>query len=97
MLKASRTILTPRGAGCKPTPPRQDYDGLAVTPSDANDLPGGITVGLLVSGNAGNIAVNLATGGTATLTGLSAGQILDIEVSRVLSTGTTATGVVALY
>jgi len=72
------------------------YDGYAVTPSDANDLGNGPANALYVAG-AGNIAVNLAGGGTATLTGLAAGQILEIAASRVLATGTTATGIVALY
>lgn len=60
------------------------------TPSDTVDLPNGTTRGLLAV-TAGNIAVNLAGGGTATLTGLAAGQMLPIAVTRVLATGTTAT------
>jgi len=97
MLKVSRTLLSQRGLGSgngfiQP----QEYSGLAVTPADGTDLPGGTTIGLLATG-AGNINVNLEGGGTAVLTGLSAGQILDIAVTRVLATSTTATGIVALY
>ena len=69
-----------------------------VTPSDTVDLPNdyrGSARGLRVTG-AGNVAVNLSNGGTATLTGLSAGQVLLIAVSRVLATGTTATGITSL-
>jgi len=97
MLKVSRTLLSQRGLGSgngfiQP----QEYSGLAVTPADGTDLPGGATIGLLATG-AGNINVNLEGGGTAVLTGLSAGQVLDIAVTRVLATSTTATGIVALY
>ena len=73
-----------------------DFDGYAVTADDANDLPNGPTRAIYVTG-AGNVAVNLNGGGTATLTGLSAGQLLMISASRVLATGTTATGISALY
>lgn len=72
------------------------YDGYAVTPSDTVDLPNGPTNGLYVTG-AGNVVTNLESGGTATLTGLVAGQTLEICASRVLATGTTATGISALY
>lgn len=73
-----------------------EYDGYAVSPNDSTDLANGATSALYVTG-AGNVNVNLAGGGTATLTGLSAGQILQIAVTRVLNTSTTATGIYALY
>lgn len=73
-----------------------DFDGYSVTPSDATDLGNGPTRALYVTG-AGNVNVNLLGGGTAVLTGLSAGQILPVAVTRVLSTSTTATGIFALY
>lgn len=46
---------------------------------------------------AGNVNINLASGGTAVLTGLSAGQIVRVNASRILATSTTATGIKALY
>lgn len=73
-----------------------DFDGYAVTPSDSADLGNGPTTAIYVTG-AGNVNVNLAGGGTAVLTSLAAGQILEIAVSRILSTSTTATGIFALY
>lgn len=73
-----------------------DYDGYAVTPADGTDLPNGPSDALYVTG-AGNVNVQLQGGGTAVLTGMAAGQILRIAVTRVLSTSTTATGVFALY
>lgn len=76
------------------------YDTVSVTPSDSVDIPkndqGRTPRRLRVTG-AGNVAVNLTGGGTATLTGLSAGQVVLCGVTRVLATGTTATGIIALY
>jgi len=81
-------------------PEHAEYQALAVTPSDAVDLPtapdGGDCRGLYITG-AGNVNVNLTGGGTAVLTTLSAGQYVVIGVSRVLATSTTATGILALY
>jgi hypothetical protein len=74
----------------------RDFDGYAVTTSDSADLPNGICRGIYVTG-AGNVNVNLESGGTAVLTGLSAGQFVRISVSRILATSTTATGIYALY
>jgi hypothetical protein len=71
-------------------------EGESVTTSDTADLPSGICVGIAVTG-AGNVNINLATGGTAVLTGLSAGQIVPVSASRILTTSTTATGIYALY
>lgn len=85
-----------------------EFEGYAVTPSDAADLQhrsyavssGTVAyeaaTAIYVTG-AGNVNVQLAGGGTAVLTGLSAGQILRINVARILSTSTTATGIFALY
>lgn len=86
-----------------------DYETYVVTPADGADLPSGVigagglaapgtrpTKGIKVTG-AGNVSVNLFGGGTAVLTGLSAGQILFVAVTRILATGTTATGIFALY
>ena len=80
----------------------QGYDGLAVTPNDGADLPNGSCVGFYVTG-AGNVAVNVlnsldptAAGGTATFTGLTAGQVVLCNTKRILATGTTATGIFAL-
>lgn len=71
-------------------------EGESITPSDSADLPSGVCMAIAVTG-AGNVNVNLATGGTAVLTGLSAGQIVHVAASRVLATSTTATGIFALY
>lgn len=75
---------------------QSELQGVAVTPADGTDLPNGPCSAIYVTG-AGNINVNLAGGGTAVLTGLSAGQIVHVPASRILSTSTTATGIFALY
>lgn len=76
-----------------------DFDGYAVAPSDTVDLPNGPCKGLVVTGAAGNIAVQLDADSTATVT-VGAGSVNEIYLigcSRVMATGTTATGVYALY
>ena len=79
------------------------YDGLAVAPSDAVDLPNGACVGFYVT-SAGNVNVDVlnsvdpnSAGGTAVFTGLVAGQIVLCATKRIRATSTTATGIFALY
>ena len=77
---------------------RQAYDGLPVVPDNALDLPvigNNPTVGLYVTG-AGNVAFQHRGGIVGSLTAVPAGTFLDIAVSRVLATGTTATGIFQL-
>lgn len=69
--------------------------GLSVTPSDATYLTRkcrGLYVGV-----AGNVAVTFPGGVELIFTGLSAGIIHPIQCVRIKSTGTTATGILALY
>lgn len=66
----------------------------AVTPSDSADLnPPCVALAITT---AGNVKVTAVDGGTETFA-VTAGQILPVAVSRVWSTGTTATGIIALY
>ena len=67
-----------------------------VTPDDDNDLTRVATRALYIGGD-GNISVVMSGGGTVAFSGLPAGTILPVRVDRVRSTGTTATGIVALY
>jgi hypothetical protein len=71
-------------------------DGAAVTPNDGTDLPNKPANGL-VAQVAGNVSVHFHGESTAVVIGIAAGQVLPIKVDRVLSTSTTATGIVALY
>lgn len=68
-----------------------------VSPSDSTDL-GFVTRGLSFA-VAGTLAVVTAGGQTVTIPSgaLVAGAIHAIEVTRVLNTGTTATGIVAYW
>jgi hypothetical protein len=73
-------------------------EAVAVTPSDATVLP--VTRGLYV-GTGGNLAVRMAgragqDGPTITFTNVVAGFI-PLQVDMVLSTGTVASGIIALY
>ena len=68
----------------------------AVTPNDSTDLTT-FARGLYVGG-AGDVVVDMVgSGSTITFAGVAAGTILPIRVSRVRSTSTTATDIVALW
>ena len=69
-------------------------DGVAVTASDSTVLT---TTRAVFVGGAGNLAVVLSGGTTLTLTGVTAGTLLPIRVTKVKSTGTTATNIAALW
>lgn len=67
----------------------------AVTKSDSTVLAK--TRGLYIGG-AGNVAVIMADDASAvTLVGLAVGVVHELSVTKVMSTNTTATNIVALY
>jgi hypothetical protein len=68
-------------------------DGVAVTPSDATVIP--ITRGLYV-GTSGHVAVRMSKGNTVTYSNVPVG-VWPWAVDMVLSTGTGASNIVALY
>lgn len=68
--------------------------GASVTPSDSATI--GRTRALYIGG-AGDVAVRFSNGATATHASVPAGSTLMVEVDKVLSTGTTATNIVAWY
>lgn len=69
--------------------------GAAVTPNDSVDLPA-VSRALWVGG-AGNVSVLTADGSTLTFSGVPAGHMLPIRATRVRSTGTTATLILAVW
>jgi hypothetical protein len=69
-------------------------DGVAVTASDSTVLT---TTRAIFVGGAGNLAVVMSNGTTVTLTGVTAGSWLPLRVTKVKSTGTTATNIAALW
>jgi hypothetical protein len=71
-------------------------DAVLVTPSDSTDLAKGYTKGIYL-GVGGDLVVTLRSGATVTFTNLSAGVIHAISATRVKSTGTTASNILALY
>ena len=68
---------------------------ITVTPSDGTDLS--VMPRALMVGVAGDLAVVMKDGTTGTLPALQPGVPYPVRVSRVLATGTTATGIVGLY
>ncbi len=67
----------------------------AVTPSDSTDLTD-VTKYVWV-GSTGNMVVVTAGGQTVTITGIPNGTLLPIRVSRIKSTSTTASNILALW
>lgn len=67
-----------------------------VTPHDSNDIAANSRA--LWVGGAGDLEVIFVGDSAATtIVGVAAGTLLPFRISRVLSTGTTATAIVALY
>ncbi|CAB5162324.1 hypothetical protein UFOVP152_20 [uncultured Caudovirales phage] len=93
--KVNKTSVTAYG-GANAKPQQLDYDGVTVTPADATNLPNGICRGVYVTGT-GNIAATTPSGATVVLTGVPANTVVPIDLSIIASTGTTATGILALY
>ena len=71
------------------------YSAYEITPNDSTDLPAGDTRAIYIGGD-GNLAVITAAGNSVTFVGLKAGSVLPVRASRVKSTGTTATSLIAL-
>jgi hypothetical protein len=69
--------------------------GVAVTPHDSTNFTDGVCIGIYVGG-AGD-AVLIQQGNAVTYTGLLAGSYYPFECTRINSTSTTATNIVALY
>jgi len=70
-------------------------NGEAVTPHNSTDLAQ--TSRAIFVGGAGNLVAVMAGGTTVTFTGVVAGSILPIRVTRINSTNTTATNIVSIY
>lgn len=70
--------------------------GALVTPDNSTDLT--VATRAVYVGGAGTLKVDFAGGETAvTFTGVTAGSILPIRVSRIYATGTSATYIIALW
>ena len=70
-------------------------NAFAVTPNDSTDLDY-VTRGIYIGGS-GDVVVITKGGDEVTLVNTLAGTYLPIRVSRIKSTGTTATNILGLY
>lgn len=66
----------------------------AISPNDS--APISETTRALYIGVGGNLSVTMASGGNAAFTSISSGTLLPIRITKVLSTGTTASDIVGL-
>ncbi|MGR3371528.1 MAG: spike base protein, RCAP_Rcc01079 family [Pseudooceanicola nanhaiensis] len=69
-------------------------DAAAILPDDGQDLPEPTRA--IYVGGAGSLRVQMIWGATVDLAAVSAGMIYPLRVRRVMATGTSATGLVAL-
>ena len=90
----------PKGNAAARTVLHGAYDAAAVVANDGADLDDGPTRALYIGG-AGDVAVVMLGQAVAatpiTFSAVAAGTILDVQVSRVMATNTTATLILALY
>lgn len=70
-------------------------DASAVTPSDSTDLTNPARA--LYIGTAGNVTLVTIGGSVITFSNVQSGSVLPVRTTRVNSTSTTATNIVALY
>lgn len=70
------------------------YDGIAITPSDSNNLA--TICRALFIGVAGNVKLLTPASTSLEFLNLNAGAILPIQVLRVFSTSTTATNLIGI-
>ncbi len=69
-------------------------DAAAITPDDAQDLSAPTRA--VYVGSAGALRVQMLSGAVVTLTAVQAGAVYPLRLRRVMATGTTAGGLVAL-
>jgi hypothetical protein len=82
----------------------QAFNAQPVTPNNDADLilGGGAITGidngaLLYIGTGGSLTITTVGGQTVTLTNVSNGSYVPIQVRRVFATGTSASGIIALF
>ena len=78
-----------------PTFPMYPAGAVSATLSDTTNMPHPCV--LFVGGTAGNIKVTTANGDEIVFGNVQTGTVLPVQVIRVWSTGTAATGIVAIY
>lgn len=83
-----------RQTNYSPTFPMFPGGAEAITTSDTVNLE---TPSVVYVGTTGNVKVNTAQGDTVTFTGVPAGAVIPVQVTRVWATGTTASNMVRIY
>ncbi len=78
-----------------PTLTSPALDAAAVTPDDTTDLPN-VSRALYVGGT-GDLAVEMVSGAPVVLRAVPGGALVPLRARRVLSAGTTATNIVAMW
>ena len=82
----------------------QAYKAADVTPSDSSNIPNisspdGVRNSgcVLYIGTGGNVKVLTSSGDEVTFTNVADGTFFPVQVIKVFSTGTTASGIIALW
>lgn len=73
------------------------HEAAVVTPSDTVDLAS-VTIGIWIGGaGSGNLTVTMVGGQKVHFQGVTAGIVMPLRVSRIWSTGTDVTNMIALW
>jgi hypothetical protein len=94
-VQTGEPVMTDPFANTQPSLSSPASAGGAVTPSDTATFS--VPSRALYVGNGGDLAVRMLSGDDLSFTGVSSGSFLPIRVTQVLSTGTTAGAIVALF
>lgn len=70
-------------------------DGLAVAPSDTEDLA--LSTRAIYVGSDGDVAVEMVGGTELVFAAVNAGTVLPVRATKIRATGTTATSIIALW
>lgn len=90
-------IACPNPTTISPQCPTVPDNALAITPSDTDTFAQGVGVYVGAAGTVSVVPWGAGNSGTAVSFTAIAGAVLPIRVVKVNSTGTTATGLVAVY
>lgn len=91
-----RVVISSYDESGNPANGHSAQSAVSVVTSDSVNLVGGPTKGIYVGGT-GDISLIMNDGSSITFTALAAGVVHSISAKRINATGTTATGIIALY
>jgi len=87
--------MTDKFAGTSPGLSSPAVDAAAVTPNDFDALA--YVSRAIYVGGGGNVRAELSSGAQVTFSAVPSGAILPIRATHILASGTTASGLVALW